>query len=171
MADTDVQHRGKMECSLLCLCFQDDPFFALDFGHMPNWKLFELLPFFVHGSFASRIFIAWSMWVRFSTVWSSWSLGRILPKRFLVESWPSKMRAWCCDFRLLDSPHIALCQNVFNLQSMAASIGNSNFFNALEMVSLNFLPSRSIHRFLRSYASNHTQIRERLFPRAGVGHH
>ena len=57
---------------------------------------------------------------------SSWSLGRALLKRFLLDSWASTMHA-CFDFRLSDPSHVSLYCWFFTLQDMAASMGNSNF--------------------------------------------
>ena len=52
----------------------------------------------------------------------------------------------CFDFRMsFDSPQFSPCQNVFSLQSIAASIGISNFFRAFFlMVSFNSPSSGSI---------------------------
>ena len=45
---TDVRQRRKKDCSLVFLCLLDDLSFALYFGHLTCWHIFQLLPQFAH---------------------------------------------------------------------------------------------------------------------------
>ena len=120
-------------------------------GQLPRWQLFELLPFFVH-CLRIQNFLSneaqeqtcaldccdstnWTLSFR-NVVFISF--GSVDSKRFLVDSWPSTMRAcfWILWLRCLFSHDLLGRSFVLSLQGTAASMGISNFFLAFLMVSL-----------------------------------
>ena len=82
-------------------------FLLLTFVTCNAGNLSSFLHSFSTTVFASGIFIADEL-NPFPAMWSSWSLGKVLSKRFLVDSWPSAMLARF-DLWLSDSlPQVSL---------------------------------------------------------------
>ena len=132
-------------------------YFAPDFRQLPCWHFLELFPFFVHCGFRFRYFhclrhrnelahkIVTTQWTPFPAKWSSWSSGWVPSRCFLVDSLASTMHA-NFDLRVSRPPKVSLRWSLLALQSIAASIGTSNFVRALFvlMVSVNSTSSGSI---------------------------
>ena len=68
--------------------------------------------------------------IPFPAMWFSWSSCGILSKRFLVDSSASTMHA-CFTLQMPEELQVSLYLLLLILQSVAASIGISNFFRAL----------------------------------------
>ena len=137
-------------CSLLLVICQAGNFSSFFF------------PFFVLCCFSRRGFSllgAWEWtcaqdyndsmsWTPFPAMWSSWSLCRVPPKSFLVDSSASTMHAYF-DLRVSDSPQVCpanarratglLYSRPLVLQGIAAGIGTSNFLRAFSKSFLGFL--------------------------------